>query len=58
MSRTVAVVVAVVAGIALAAGGTTTLVTLASPDRGMDRENAPAPNGVDGGTVDYGTSGK
>ena len=58
MSRTIAIAVAVVAGLAVAAGGTATLVSLAGPDRGVDLQNAPAANGVDGGPVDYGTAGK
>lgn len=58
MSKFIAAAVAIVAGLALAAGGTATLVNLASPDRNVNLKNAPAPNGVDGGPVDYGTSGK
>lgn len=54
-SRIIAVAVAVAAGLALAAGGAATLVSLARPDRGIDLQNAPAGNGVDGGVVDYGT---
>lgn len=54
MSKIIAALVAVVAGVALAVGGTATLVNLASPDRDVDLQNAPAGNGVDGGVVDYG----
>lgn len=57
MSKVIAALVAVVGGIALAVGGTATLVSLAGPDRGVNLENAPAANGEDG-PVDYGTSGK
>lgn len=55
MSKIIAALVAVVGGIALAVGGTATLINLAGPDRGVNLENAPAANGVDG-PVDYGTS--
>ena len=55
MSKIIAAIVAVVGGVALAVGGTATLVSLASPDRGVNLENAPAANGEDG-PVDYGTS--
>jgi hypothetical protein len=54
-SRIIAAVIAVAAGIAVAVGGAATLVSLARPDRGVDLQNAPAGNGVDGGVVDYGT---
>ncbi|MBB4910816.1 hypothetical protein [Actinophytocola algeriensis] len=54
-SRIIAAAVAVAAGLALAVGGAATLVSLARPDRGIDLQNAPAGNGVDGGVVDYGT---
>jgi hypothetical protein len=57
VSKVIAALVAVVGGIALAVGGTATLVNLASPDRSVNLENAPAANGEDG-PVDYGTSGK
>jgi hypothetical protein len=53
-SRIIAAAVAVAAGLALAVGGAATLVSLARPDRGVDLQNAPAANGVDGGIVDYG----
>lgn len=56
MGKIVAAVVAVLAGLALAAGGAVTLVTVAGPDSSLDLENAPAANGS-GGAVDYGTSG-
>ncbi|WP_158845812.1 DUF2613 family protein [Saccharothrix deserti] len=56
MGKIVAAVVAILAGLALAAGGTVTLVTVAGPDRSVDFENAPAANGS-AGVVDYGTSG-
>jgi hypothetical protein len=58
VSRIIAIVVAVVAGVALAVGGTATLVNLASPDRSVDLKNAPEANGVDGGVVDYGNPDK
>jgi hypothetical protein len=57
VSKVIAALVAVVGGIALAVGGTATLVSLASPDRSVNLENAPAANGEDG-PVDYGTSGR
>jgi hypothetical protein len=55
VSKIIAAIVAVVGGVALAVGGTATLVSLASPDKGVNLENAPAANGEDG-PVDYGTS--
>ena len=55
MSKIIAALVAVVGGIALAVGGTATLVSLASPDRGVNLENAPAANGEDG-PVEYGST--
>ena len=54
MSKFIAAAVAIVAGLALAAGGTITMVNYSRPDRGLDLQNAPAGNGVDGGVVDYG----
>lgn len=54
-SRIIAAAVAVAAGLAVAIGGAATLVSLTRPDRGIDLQNAPAGNGVDGGVVDYGT---
>ncbi|MBB5802747.1 hypothetical protein F4560_002515 [Saccharothrix ecbatanensis] len=56
MGKIVAAVVAVLAGLALAAGGVVTLVGVAGPDSSVDFEHAPAANGS-GGAVDYGTSG-
>ncbi len=54
-SRIIAATVTIVAALALAIGGAATMVSLARPDRGIDLQNAPAGNGVDGGVVDYGT---
>lgn len=54
-SRIIAASVTIVAALALAIGGAATLVSFARPDRGIDLQNAPAGNGVDGGVVDYGT---
>lgn len=56
MGKIVAAVVAILAGLALAAGGAVTLVAVAGPDSSIDFGNAPAANGS-GGAVDYGTSG-
>ncbi|MEJ2859354.1 MULTISPECIES: hypothetical protein [Saccharothrix] len=55
MGKIVAAVVVILAGIALATGGTVALVGVANPDRSIDLDHAPAANGA-GGVVDYGTT--
>lgn len=54
MGKIVAAVVVILAGVALATGGTVALVSASSPDRTVELDNAPAANGA-GGVVDYGT---
>ena len=55
MRTLIGAVIAVVAGLAIAGGGTYALVNSLTPDEAVQLENAPAPNNSDPDTVNYGT---
>ena len=55
MRTLIGVVIAVVAGLAFAGGGTYALINSNAPDKGVQFKNAPAPNNSDPDTVNYGT---
>lgn len=55
MRTLIGAVIAVVAGLAFAGGGTYALVNNLAPDKTVQLENAPAPNNSDPDTVNYGT---
>ncbi|WP_394618932.1 DUF2613 family protein [Lentzea sp. JNUCC 0626] len=55
MRTLIGAVIAVVAGLAFAGGGTYALVTSLAPDKAVQLENAPAPNNSNPDTVNYGT---
>ncbi|RAS69708.1 uncharacterized protein DUF2613 [Lentzea atacamensis] len=55
MRTLIGAVIAVVAGLAFAGGGTYVLVSSLAPDEASQLKNAPAPNNSNPDTVNYGT---
>lgn len=55
MRTLIGAVIAVVAGLAFAGGGTYALVSDLVPDEAVQLKNAPAPNNSNPDTVNYGT---
>lgn len=55
MRTLIGAVIAVVAGLAFAGGGTYVLVNSLTPNETVQLKNAPAPNNSNPDTVNYGT---